>query len=65
MNEKLKNKIYKLGEGDAKISIPRLAWSRSQKQNENETETWIEIDGFKLGNRLKIRLKNSRNILEL
>ena len=33
------------------------------EEKQNETKTWIKKDGFKTGIRLKIRLKNSRNIL--
>ena len=33
-------------------------WSRSKNQHENETELWIEKDGFKTGIRLMITLKN-------
>ena len=41
----------------------QLVKSRSKKQNKNENEMWIEKNCFKPGIRLKIRLKNSRNIL--
>ena len=35
----------------------------AKKENENETEIWIEKDGFKTGTRLKFRLRNVKNIL--
>ena len=38
--------------------------SKTKTQNENKTEIWIKKGGFETGIRLKISLKNSRNILE-
>ena len=57
VNQKLKNKIYKLGKGDYRILILQLGRCRSKKPNENKTKIWwIEKDGFKPGIRPKIRL---------
>lgn len=40
-----------------------ISRSRSKNQSQNKTEIWNEKDGFKPGIRLKIRLKNDRNVL--
>ena len=64
VNQKFQNKIYKFWKGYDRIQILQLARFRSKKKsNGNETEIWIEKDGFKPGIRLKIRLKYGRNIL--
>ena len=55
-----KNNIYKPQKVDDRIPILQLD---PGAKNKNKAEIKIKEDGFKTGIRLKIRLKDSRNML--
>ena len=60
VNQKWKNKIYKLGKVDGRIQILQPARSRNKDKKKHRYDS----EKMVLDQVQKIRLKNSRNILE-